>query len=67
MGRVTSINALATYGARPLGAVIAGIVGSRFGVDTCFYVVVAAFLVQVTMFFLSPLPRTDAHALAAHD
>ena len=66
MGRVTSINALATYGARPLGAVIAGLVGSRFGVDTCFYVVVGAFLVQLTMFFLSPLPATDSHAPAAH-
>lgn len=65
MGRVTSINALATYGARPLGAVIAGVVGSHWGLPACFYVVAGAFAVQVAMFFLSPLPATQAQALRA--
>ena len=64
MGRVTSINALATYGARPLGAAIAGVVGSAFGVQTCFYLVTAAFLLQLTLFWLSPLPATDSRHLA---
>jgi len=58
MGRVTSINALTTYGARPLGAAIAGIAGTAFGVKACLLIVAAAFLLQMVVFFRSPLAAT---------
>jgi len=59
IGRVTSLHALTTYGARPLGAAVAGVVGTAFGIEACLYAMAAAFLVLVAMFYRSPLPQTN--------
>jgi len=56
LGRATSVNSLATYGARPLGAAAAGLIGSMFGMTACLYTVVAAMALQSLLLFLTPLP-----------
>lgn len=63
LGRATSVNSLATYGARPLGAAIAGVIGSAFGMTACLYSVTAIFAVQAVMLLFSPLPYLKAEHL----
>ncbi|MYM29946.1 MFS transporter [Duganella sp. CY15W] len=63
MGRVTSINSLATYGSRPLGAALAGVIGTAFGMEACLYVVTGIFTLEVVLLWMSPLPWLDAQKL----
>ena len=63
LGRATSVNSLATYGARPLGAAAAGVIGSAFGMTACLVSVTALFAVQAVMLLLSPLPYLKAEEL----
>ena len=63
LGRATSVNSLATYGARPLGAALAGVVGSAFGMTACLYGATAIFAAQTVMLLASPLPYLKAEDL----
>jgi predicted MFS family arabinose efflux permease len=56
LGRVSAINTMAVYGARPLGALIAGAVAGALSMQMCLWIAMAAFLIQLVLFFRSPLP-----------
>ena len=57
LGRVSAVMLMATYGARPLGALLGGAVGARFGVEAALGVMAAGFAVQAAIVMLSPLAR----------
>ncbi|TJZ79018.1 MFS transporter [Chitiniphilus eburneus] len=57
LGRVSSINTLATYGARPLGAALAAGVGFLGGEKACLGAAVACFMLQAALVLASPLSR----------
>ncbi|MEW6344265.1 MAG: MFS transporter [Paraburkholderia sp.] len=46
MGRVSAINGTATYGARPLGALLGAAISGHWGVEVCLMAAAGAFLVQ---------------------
>jgi len=52
LGRVSAINVLA-YGARPLGAALGALVGGLWGAETCLYLAVVGFGVQMVVILLS--------------
>ncbi len=56
LGRVSALNILA-YGARPVGAALAALVGEAYGSDACLLLAAFGFLVQVLVIFGSPVPR----------
>ncbi|MFC0402941.1 MFS transporter [Paraburkholderia rhizosphaerae] len=60
MGRVSALNSTATYGARPLGALLGAVISARMGVDACVVAAVAGFAVQALIIVLSPVARLDA-------
>ncbi|GAA5784212.1 MFS transporter [Chitiniphilus shinanonensis] len=60
LGRVSSINTLATYGARPLGAALAAGVGALGGEVACLVAAVACFTLQAAIVLASPLSRLRA-------
>ncbi|MFM0288141.1 MFS transporter [Paraburkholderia megapolitana] len=63
MGRVSAINSTATYGARPLGALLGATISGHYGMDACLVVAAAAFLVQALIIFVSSAARlTDIPA-----
>ncbi|AOP69119.1 MFS transporter [Burkholderia mallei] len=45
LGRVCAINGTATYGARPLGALVGAVVAARFGIDACIWASVGGFVI----------------------
>ena len=53
LGRVSAINIM-SYGARPLGSALGGIVGGFYGAEACLYVAVAIFAAQALVILLSP-------------
>ena len=53
LGRVSAINIL-SYGARPLGAALGALVGGLYGAETCLYLAVAVFGVQMLVILMSP-------------
>jgi predicted MFS family arabinose efflux permease len=57
MGRVSALNSTATYGARPLGALLGAAISSRWGMDACLVAAAAAFLAQALIIFMSPAAR----------
>ncbi|MDP3339750.1 MFS transporter [Frigidibacter sp.] len=57
LGRVSALILTATYGARPLGAVIGTLVVARFGVGACLFVATGGFLVQLLIIVFSPVRR----------
>ena len=69
IGRVTSINMVASTGARPLGAALGGLVGASYPVSVSLWCVVLGFLVQALIISASqvrmlkrlpaPLPVAD--------
>ena len=66
MGRVSAINSTATYGARPLGALLGATISGHYGMDACLVVAAAAFLVQALIIFVSSAARlTDIPAQGA--
>ncbi|MCX4161062.1 MULTISPECIES: MFS transporter [Paraburkholderia] len=66
MGRVSAINSTATYGARPLGALLGATISGHYGMDACLVVAAAAFLVQALIIFVSSAARlTDIPAQSA--
>ncbi|MFM0671460.1 MFS transporter [Paraburkholderia sediminicola] len=59
MGRVSALNSTATYGARPLGALLGAAISARWGMDACLVAAAAAFLVQALIIVISPAARLD--------
>lgn len=57
MGRVSALTSTATYGARPLGALLGAAISARWGMDACLVAAAAAFCVQALIIFLSPAAR----------
>lgn len=56
LGRVSALNILA-YGARPVGAALAALVGEAYGSEACLLLAAFGFLAQVLVIFGSPVPR----------
>ncbi|NYH13627.1 MFS transporter [Paraburkholderia bryophila] len=59
MGRVSALNSTATYGARPLGALLGAAISARWGMDACLVAAAAAFVVQALIIFMSPAARLE--------
>jgi predicted MFS family arabinose efflux permease len=57
MGRVSALNSTATYGARPLGALLGAVVSARFGMDACLVVAALGFVAQAWIIVMSPVAR----------
>jgi len=55
LGRVSALILTATYGARPVGALIGTLVAARFGVGACLLVATGGFLIQLLIILLSPV------------
>jgi predicted MFS family arabinose efflux permease len=60
MGRVSAINSTATYGARPLGALLGAGVSGHWGMEVCLVMAAAAFLAQALIIVGSPAARLEA-------
>jgi predicted MFS family arabinose efflux permease len=56
IGRVSAIQQVATLGMRPLGALIGGAVGERFGLEAAIWLAVAGYGVQLAVILLSQMP-----------
>ena len=57
LGRVSALILTASFGARPVGAAIGGVVADRFGVDASLAAAAAGFALQFLVLFASPVPR----------
>jgi len=57
LGRVSAVIVTATYGARPIGAALGGLVGASGGPELCIALATFGFLVQALLILLSPVPR----------
>jgi zinc transporter ZupT len=55
----------ATFGARPVGAIIGATVAARFGVAACLLVATAGFFIQLLVICLSRVPKLRALPEAA--
>ena len=60
LGRVSALMMMATWGARPIGAALGGLVGASFGVTTCIVLAAIGFVVQALVILGSPVPRLAA-------
>jgi predicted MFS family arabinose efflux permease len=60
LGRVSAVILTATYGARPVGALIGAALADRIGLDACLWVSTAGFLVQFAVLFTSPVARLQS-------
>ena len=60
MGRVSALNSTATYGARPVGALLGAVISARWSVDACLVAASVAFLVQALVIFMSPAARLES-------
>jgi len=57
MGRVSALNSTATYGARPVGALLGAAISARFGMDACLVAAALGFAVQAWIIVISPAAR----------
>ncbi|ALL62793.1 MFS permease [Paraburkholderia caribensis MBA4] len=57
MGRVSALNSTATYGARPVGALLGATISARFGMDACLVAAALGFAVQAWIIVISPAAR----------
>ncbi|HEY9318211.1 MAG TPA: MFS transporter [Achromobacter sp.] len=57
LGRVSAVILTATFGARPVGALIGATLAARVGLEACLWVSTAGFLVQFLVLFASPVRR----------
>ncbi|MFY1863515.1 MFS transporter [Achromobacter xylosoxidans] len=57
LGRVSAVILTATFGARPLGALIGAALASRLGLEACLWVSSAGFAAQFAVLAASPVPR----------
>jgi len=60
LGRVSAVILTATYGARPVGALMGAALAARIGLDACLWVSTAGFLVQFVVLFTSPVARLQS-------
>lgn len=56
IGRVSAIQQVATLGMRPLGALVGGFIGERFGLEAAIWLAVAGYGVQLAIILLSQMP-----------
>lgn len=56
----SALNSTATYGARPLGALLGAVISARMGLEVCLFAAVAGFAVQALIIVVSPAARLDA-------
>ncbi|WP_118179685.1 MFS transporter [Paraburkholderia phosphatilytica] len=59
MGRVSALNSTATYGARPLGALLGATISGHFGVSACLIAATAMFAVQAAIILVSAVARLE--------
>jgi MFS family permease len=57
MGRVTSLIFTVTAGARPIGAMLSGIVAMYLGVEVCLWIAVIGFTIQLCIVMYSALSK----------
>lgn len=57
LGRVSAVIVTATFGARPVGALIGAALAARLGLEACLWVSSAGFAAQFVVLALSPVPR----------
>ncbi|CAB3912179.1 hypothetical protein LMG26858_04796 [Achromobacter anxifer] len=57
LGRVSAVILTATFGARPVGALIGAALAARVGVEACLWVSTAGFVVQFVVLYTSPVLR----------
>ncbi|MGE4438246.1 MFS transporter [Achromobacter sp.] len=57
LGRVSAVIVTATFGARPVGALIGAALASRLGLEACLWVSSAGFVAQFVVLAVSPVPR----------
>jgi predicted MFS family arabinose efflux permease len=57
MGRVSALNSTATYGARPLGALLGAGISAHFGMGPCLVAAALGFVVQAWIIAASPASR----------
>ncbi|SSW67424.1 MFS transporter [Achromobacter agilis] len=67
LGRVSAVILTATFGARPIGALIGAALAARAGIEACLWVSTAGFAVQFAVLFSSPALRlrSQPEAVAA--
>ncbi|MFY0479461.1 MFS transporter [Achromobacter marplatensis] len=65
LGRVSAVILTATFGARPVGALIGATLAARVGLDACLWVSTAGFVVQFIVLFASPVRRLRQQPQAA--
>ena len=53
LGRVSAINIM-SYGARPLGSALGGVVGGIYGAESCLYLAAVIFAAQALVILMSP-------------
>ncbi|MGF6467680.1 putative MFS family arabinose efflux permease [Paraburkholderia youngii] len=57
IGRVSALISTATYGARPVGALLGAALSARWSIDVCLVAAAFAFLVQALIIVMSPVTR----------
>ena len=57
LGRVSAMIAMASFGARPIGAALGALVGASSGAASCVLLAALGFLVQAVVILVSPVPR----------
>jgi len=57
MGRVSALNSTATYGARPVGALLGAAISAHPGMDACLVAAALGFAVQAWIIVMSPAAR----------
>ncbi|KAG1258175.1 hypothetical protein G6F65_015665 [Rhizopus arrhizus] len=65
LGRVSAVILTATFGARPVGALIGATWAARVGLGACWWVATAGVLVQCLVLFASPARRLRSQPEAA--
>ncbi len=56
LGRVSALFMVASFGARPIGAAIGGLVGETFGLDAAMTLAAVGFSLQMLIVLISPIP-----------
>ncbi|WP_431022453.1 MFS transporter [Erwinia rhapontici] len=57
LGRVSSLVMMATFGARPIGAALGGVLGTYIGIDNCIWVVLIGFLIQFIIIYTAGVSK----------
>ncbi|MBI3899146.1 MAG: MFS transporter [Gammaproteobacteria bacterium] len=57
LGRASALIMMATFGARPVGAAIGALIGSRYGIEACVVVAAIGFFVQFVVISVSSVSR----------